>query len=80
MSQIVGMAIPVTPQNNHKIAVVSGGCVPYGDGESIPNDVYFVFPYDAELHCQLIPGEVFRANYRFANPRSTDHFVDIIEI
>jgi len=75
MSNIVGMAIPVTFDNAPKIAVVNGG-----QTVEVENDSFFIFPYDPELTCSLVPGYVFRENYRFASPRSTDHFVDIYEI
>lgn len=79
MSNVVGMAIRITSENAASIAVVNAGVVPDTE-RSLHNDEYFVFPYDPDAHCTILPGYAFRENFEFTSPRSETHFVEIREI
>lgn len=75
MNPVVGMAIPVTFDNAEKLAIHNGG-----KPALILDDSFFVLPLEAGLKPRQIPGYAFRASWAFAEPRSTEFFVPIIEI
>lgn len=79
MSDIVGMAIRITPENRYQIAVVNQG-VPAPEAEARSNDEYFILPFEPTAVATILPGYVFRQNFEFAAPRSDTHFVQIREI
>lgn len=79
MSDIVGMAIRITPLNRALLAVVNAG-VPAPEAEVRHNDEYFILPYEPTANSVILPGYVFRQNFEFAAPRSDNYFVQIREI
>ena len=76
MRTSVGMAVEITEENRHRIAIVNGGVVP--EMEAVKT--YFFFPYNYDHHCRILAADVFFETYRFANDADPYAFVDVDEL
>lgn len=77
MSRNVGAAIKITKDNHEKLTVLNGGVAP----EMEDVTTYFLYPYNPDAHCRVLPADVFFENYRFApNQEDETCLVDIDEI
>lgn len=75
----VGMAIQITEDNRHAIAIVNHGVVPEFEA-GLYRGTYFIYPYATDAHNSIVAGYVFDQNWMFTEQPSTEHFTEIIEI